>query len=124
MQHNRCIGSYRGILQNGDLVVARIPYSNLEDDKIRPAVVVAVPDGINAVLAVVTSKYKHDPWRVQISNSDILYGRLDMSPSWVWTSQLFTAARTVIGEKIGRLKRCRMDEIRSRIVKLTTRITF
>ena len=115
---------YTGILQPGDIVVARFPFSNLEAEKIRPAVVVAVPDGINAVLALVTSKRGKDQWAVQISDGDLLRGRLQTSPSWVWTSQLFTAARNVIGEKVAHLKRSRMDEVRSCIVNLATRITF
>lgn len=115
---------YTGILLPGDIVLARFPFSNLEAEKIRPAVVLAVPDGINAVLALVTSKRGKDRWAVQIVNSDLLRGRLNASPSWVWTSQLFTASRHVISEKIGHLKRGRMDEVRTCIVNLTTRIIF
>lgn len=116
--------AYQGLLQQGDLVVARFPFSNLEDEKARPALVIAVPDGINAVLALVTSKRGKDCWAVRVADADLVQGRLQVSPSWVWTSQLFTASRKVIGSRIGRLKRARMDEIRSRIVDLATRIVF
>ena len=115
---------YNGILVPGDVVVALFPFSNLEAEKARPAVVVAVPDGINVLLAEMTSKRGKDRWAVYVGKEHILQGELSGYPAWIWTSQLFTAARSVIGQKVARIKRAKMDEVRQRIVSLTTKVNF
>ena len=115
---------YNGILVPGDVVVALFPFSNLEAEKARPAVVVAVPDGINVLLAEMTSKRGKDRWAVYVGKEHILHGELSGYPAWIWTSQLFTAARSVIGQKVARIKRVKMDEVRQRIVSLATKVNF
>ena len=115
---------YNGILVPGDVVVALFPFSNLESEKARPAVVVAVPDGVNVLLAEMTSKRGKDHWAVYVGKEHILQGELSGYPAWIWTSQLFTAARSVIGQKVARIKRIKMDEVRQRIVALATKVNF
>ena len=95
-----------------------------ESEKARPAVVVAVPDGVNVLLAEMTSKRGKDQWAVYVGKEHILQGELSGYPAWIWTSQLFTAARSVIGQKVARIKRIKMDEVRQRIVALATKVNF
>ena len=110
-----------GRFVKGDIVVLNFPFSDLSDNKRRPALVVADLDGDDVVLCQITSQAKTDRYAVKLQDEDFIDGKLNTA-SVIRPNKIFTADSNIIlytackinGEKIDTVIKAIMDIINSR----------
>ncbi|HEY4964114.1 MAG TPA: type II toxin-antitoxin system PemK/MazF family toxin [Candidatus Saccharimonadales bacterium] len=86
----------------GDVVAVPFPFSDLSNNKLRPAIVLATTDYGDLILCQITSKQGISKKSVSIDTSDFEEGNLPLK-SYVRTEKLFTAEDTIIVKRRGRL---------------------
>lgn len=107
-------------LKPGDIVVAFMPFTNLEGFKPRPALVLCVPDACNATLVVITSKMHGDQYTVEIPQSSFYYDpHVVKKPySEIRCSQIFTISRSVVSRKIGKIQTDALFTVKRKIKRM------
>ncbi len=101
----------------GDVVVIPFPFSDLTGAKRRPALVIANLKGNDLILCQITSKNVKDEYAIEITEKDFEEGSL-REVSNVRPNKIFTADESIILYKVGKLKREKIKEIISAIVKI------
>jgi mRNA interferase MazF len=104
----------------GDVVVITFPFSDLSQSKRRPALVVAMMDGDDAVLCQITSKSLKDPYGVSIDDMDFVSGGLKQSGN-IRPNRLFTADTKIILYKVGNLKTEKLGQVIDKIIDILTK---
>lgn len=87
----------------GDVVVIPFPFSDLSGAKKRPALVLASLKGDDIILCQITSQNVKDSYALTLDNSGFNSGSLN-KPSNIRPNRLFTAEKSIIIRKIGRVK--------------------
>jgi len=87
----------------GDVVVIPFPFSDLSSAKNRPALVLASLKGDDVILCQITSQNVKDSYALPLDNSGFSSGSLH-KPSNIRPNRLFTAEKSIIIRKIGRVK--------------------
>jgi mRNA interferase MazF len=87
----------------GDVVVIPFPFSDLSGSKKRPALVLANLKGDDIILCQITSQNIKDSYALPLDNSGFSSGSLN-KPSNVRPNRLFTAEKSIVIRKIGRVK--------------------
>ena len=86
----------------GDVVLALLPFTDLSDIKVRPAVVLADVGEQDWILCPVTSKSPTRDMQIPIGPGDMQRGRLRRQ-SWVRPDRLYRVNERVFRRTIGRL---------------------
>ena len=108
-------------MKPGDIVLVRFPHTDLQQGKLRPALVVALTPGRHAdtLLALVTSRVDQAiPYFdevVQTSDPDFALSRLKTG-SVIRAGRLTTVESTVIEARLGSISLDRLTRIRGRII--------
>ncbi len=106
-----------GRFVKGDVVVLPFPFSDLSESKRRPALVLAVPDEQDVILAMVTSRARSDAHAVPVASSDFASGALQHD-SYVRANRLFTADSRIILYLAGTLSSDKLDQVTARVIEL------
>jgi len=101
----------------GDIVVVPFPFSDLSSIKRRPALVLISLLGPDIVLCQITSKQRIDDYSIELSNEDFAQGGLDRV-SYLRIDRIFTAEKSIVLRKAGKLKNDKMAKIRNAIITL------
>ena len=104
----------------GDVVVLPFPYTDFSGAKKRPAVVVANLKGQNIILAQITTNQRDDGDLVNLKKEDFSSGSLN-SNSFITASLVFTADKSRISYKAGRIKPEKIKEIQNKLIEIFTR---
>lgn len=102
--------------RQGDIVIVNFPYSNNQDSKIRPALIVADPPGKDYILAQITTQQQD----IILQQHDFQRGRLRVSSS-IKYYKLFTMEASQIHFKVAELTPDKLDEILISIKSLFNR---
>jgi len=97
----------------GDIALALFPFTNLQDAKIRPVLVVAdvrYPSERDWMVCEVTSQPRVDVLQLPIGDGDLASGRL-LRSSWVRPDRVMTLNEEVFWRAIARLSDARLAEI-------------
>lgn len=94
----------------GQVVLVSFPFSNLQGQKIRPALVLAKVEFDNLILCQITSKPYTSKLAIQIGFNDFAKGKLPIV-SWARPDKLFTADSSIIRKSVGRLTRIKTNSI-------------
>ena len=94
----------------GDVVLAPLPFTDLSEIKVRPAVVLADVGTQDWVLCQRTSKSPARDRHMSIGPNDMKRGRLRFR-SWVRPDRLYTVNERVFRRTIGRLSVAKHTEI-------------
>ena len=101
----------------GDIVLVRFPFSDLSQQKLRPALILADVQRGDCILCQITSQPYHDERAIQLEQGSFTRGHL-IKTSYVRPSKLFTANTNIIERTVAHLKpEIRQDVVRH-IVKL------
>jgi mRNA interferase MazF len=105
--------------KKGDVVLVPFPYQeNVEEEKLRPVVLLACSDTGGFISAYITSK-SHRSDLIKIQVKDFKEGYIDdFAPSYVRPNILYTVATKVIQKRYGTLKDEKIEEIVQSLVKL------
>ena len=86
----------------GEVVLVSFPFSNLQGQKIRPALVLAKAELDDIILCQITSKPYTSKVAIQIRSSDFTKGNLPVV-SYARPNKLFTANSSIIKKTAGQL---------------------
>ena len=100
----------------GEIIVLPFPFSDLSSSKKRPALIIATPKGEDILLALITSKINLNKYSNEITNY-FETGNLP-SKSFVKINRLFSADKSIILYKKGKLKKTKIKEIEKQLIKL------
>ncbi len=104
-------------LVKGDVVVVPFPFSDLSEHKRRPALITAILKDENLILCQITSKYHIDNYCIPLSDSDFKNGNIRIT-SLIKPQKLFTADKSIVKYKIGRLKSEKIREVENEIISI------
>lgn len=104
-------------LVKGDVVVLPFPFSDLNASKKRPALVMAVLEGNDCMLAQITSQEREDVYSIPLFESDFLSGKLN-SVSNIRPNKLFTADAGIILYKAGCVREKKRNEVAAKIIEI------
>lgn len=94
-----------GAFRVGDVVIVNFPNSDLTPSKVRPSLVVATLPGADCILCAITSQCPHPSTpHIAITERDFEAGTLNVNPSYVRTSKLFTADGRMIRKSVGSIR--------------------
>lgn len=104
-----------------DLVLLPYPFSNLEQKKIRPAIVISNNNFnkiCNDFIAVpLTSVIKDEPFSLLINQSDMKNGKL-IKTSRVRLDKMFSVEKRLVQMKIGDVNDTFFDKLKSEIIEV------
>ncbi len=106
-----------GVPSAGDVVVLPFPFSDLTENKVRPAVILARANKSDWILCQITSNPYGDAQAFVIAQTDFKLGMLRLQ-SYARPSKLFTANEGLIISIEGTLKPEKLNEIREAIIKI------
>ena len=98
-------------------MVVPFPFSDLSQAKRRPALVLAELAGDDVILCQITSRAVRDSHAVSIDQPAFAEGGLNQ-PSNVRPNRVFTADRSLILYRVGRLRATEIAEVVRRLVQL------
>jgi mRNA interferase MazF len=111
-------------MKQQDLVWLSLPFSNLMERKVRPAIIVS-NDGYNetnqdVVVCAVTSNLEEKNYSVPIDNGSLTQGRLPVK-SKIRADKIMQVEKTLILSTFARVNSAAYDILMSEIKKLTAR---
>jgi mRNA interferase MazF len=111
-------GRGRGLegLVKGDIVILDFPFSDLSARKRRPALVLR-PLQYDAILLPITTSLSTDEYAVVLGPDDFAEGGL-RAASLIRSDTIFTADKTLILGKAGRVRDRKLREVVGRVVTL------
>ena len=96
---------------SGDVIVIPFPFSDLSSTKKRPALVLSDLRGEDIILCQITSSLRKDPYSIPLNKNDFREGDLKVN-SMIRPNRLFTADKSIILYKIGKLKQSKMTAVK------------
>src|SRR4030042_4915560 len=103
----------------GEVVLVSFPFSNLQGQKIRPALILAKSDHNDLILCQITSKPYTSKQAVRITSHDFVKGSLPVV-SFVRPDKIFTANSSIIKKIAGQLTSAVNASILKRVRTLFT----
>ncbi|MBS3155583.1 type II toxin-antitoxin system PemK/MazF family toxin [Candidatus Woesearchaeota archaeon] len=107
-------------LVKGDIVVFQFPFSDIDESKKRPALIVANTRDENLILCQITSQERNDPDAISLSEKDFQQGNLNCD-SFIRPTILFTVHKSKIKYKAGKLMQEKVKFIEKKFCDIFTR---
>lgn len=104
----------------GDVVVVPFPFSNLQEAKRRPALVLSPLDGDDLILCQITSQMSRDRYSVSLEVKDFTAGSLKQSSN-LRPNRLFTADQAIVLYQAGSISAPKVEEVIDRLVQILRR---
>lgn len=101
----------------GDILVIPFPFSDLSQNKKRPAFVLANLPGNDIILCQITSRFKKDKFIIELSHDDFINGSLPVQ-SYIRPNRIFTADKKIILRKAGSVNKHIADLVIQKLVAL------
>ena len=108
-------------LKQKEIVLLPFPFTDLEESKVRPAIVVS-NDQFNkrsddCIMVPLTTVIKDSPYSIIIDQEDMRSGKL-LRPSMVRIDKVFTVEKKLAAMKIGRLNDTTFKKIRNKLIEI------
>lgn len=108
-------------LKQKDLVLLPYPYSNLQEEKVRPALILSNESfnkrSRDCIVVPLTSVIKDDPSSVLVSQGDMDEGTL-IRPSRIRADKIFNVEQRLVKMRIGSVKPAVFDKVRQEVIKI------
>jgi len=101
----------------GSVVAIQFPFSDLKSTKLRPALVMAVLERDDLILAQITSKHYSDKYAVIAQSDDFSEGSL-LVTSYIRPGKLFTANASIVRSIKGVLSEGKREEVVHKLFKI------
>ncbi len=98
----------------GDIVVVAFPFTDLSNNRRRPALVLANLEGDDNIICEITSITRKDLYVVSLENEDLESGKLKTS-SIIRPNRLLTLHKSKINYKFGRIKDSKLKEVMEKV---------
>ncbi|MDR2574946.1 MAG: type II toxin-antitoxin system PemK/MazF family toxin [Treponema sp.] len=106
-----------GRFVKGDIVTLPFPFTDLSNNKKRPAFVVADLSGDDIIVCQITSKTKFDSLAIPLSKYDFISGSLPVD-SFIRPNKIFTADKNIILSVAGHLSESKIHDILNAIITI------
>ncbi|MCU0239830.1 MAG: type II toxin-antitoxin system PemK/MazF family toxin [Pyrinomonadaceae bacterium] len=106
-----------GKFVKGEVVVVPFPFSDLTENKKRPALVVAELQGDDVILCLITSQKAKDSYAISLVKNDFANGSLPHDSN-IRPNRLFTADSKIVLYKAGKLKDSKIQEVIDKIIEM------
>ncbi len=106
--------------EKGDVLVFQFPFSDSDETKKRPSLVVAKLTGDNLILCQITSQLRPDPDIIELSEKDFQTGSIRRD-SFIRPSTLFTIHKSRIDYRAGKLKQEKIKRVENKLCEIFTR---
>jgi mRNA interferase MazF len=106
-----------GKFVKGEVVVVPFPFSDLTENKKRPALVVAELQGDDVILCLITSQKAKDSYAISLVKNDFANGSLPHDSN-IRPNRLFTADSKIVLYKAGKLKDSKIQEVIDKIIEI------
>jgi mRNA interferase MazF len=99
----------------GDIVVLDFPFSNLLQVKRRPALIIKIPKGEDAIVSQITGKSQESSLEIPLNRKDFKEGGLKID-SYLRLDKIFSIEKSIIRYKAGSLKPEKFKDILDKII--------
>lgn len=110
--------------KQGEIILTRFPYSNFEQFKIRPALVLSTQTihkfNDIIILGITSQKLDDTKFEVEITNQDLLKGSLPKK-SFIRISKITTLEKSLILKKVAFISKNKQNEVLEKISKMLSR---
>ena len=106
-----------GKFVKGDVVIIPFPFTDLSDNKKRPAFVVADLPGNDIIVCQITSKAKTDSHVLPLEARDFISGGLPVD-SFIRPNKIFTADKNIILSTAGHLCENKIRDTINAVIKI------
>jgi len=106
--------------EKGEVVVFQFPFSDTEESKKRPSLVVANLKGDNVILAQITGKPRSDPDLLDLKIKDFQSGGISRD-SFIRPSILFTIHKSKINYEAGKLNQEKINQVQNKLCEIFTK---
>ncbi len=106
-----------GSFAAGQVVVLPFPFSNLEQNKYRPGLLLADVQRGDWLVCQITSQAYTDNRAIEIVGDDFIVGSLQKI-SYARAGKLFTAHETLFVDSVGRLHAKKLAEVKQAVIQL------
>lgn len=103
-------------LVKGDIVVMRVPFSDLSATKKRPAIIIAHLGGEDCMLCQITSQKPENNF-VELNGDDYSEGKLSQK-SFVRLDKIFTLEKGLMEYRAAKVKKEKMLEIEQGLIRI------
>jgi mRNA interferase MazF len=101
----------------GDVVVIPFPFSDLSQSKRRPALVLALLEGDDAILCQITSRNIKDKYAISVDDADFESGGLKQASN-IRPNRLFTADTHIVLYRIGIISKDKLNHVIDKVVEI------
>lgn len=109
------------IFEQKDIVLLPFPFSNLEEEKVRPAIIISNnrfnDDSPDCLMIPLTSVLKKRPFSILLSQDDLVCGKL-IAESMIRADKIFSLEKSMVKMKIGIVDDKKFKEIIEKVMKL------
>jgi len=101
----------------GDIVVLLFPFSNLNNFRKRPALVIANLQGDDFIVCQITGELRKDDYSIKLEDNNLIKGSLNKT-SMIRPNKLFTADKSIILYKICSINNLKIKEVENKIIEI------
>ena len=101
----------------GDIVIIPFPFSDLTQNKRRPALIISVLNGDDIILTQITSQNVKDNYAIQIEDKNFKVVELKQATN-IRPNCIFAADRHIILYKAASLKDKKFNEVLDRLIEI------
>lgn len=106
-----------GSLSIGQVVLARFPFSDLSNQKLRPCLVIGLAEFNDILLCQITSKRYGSKRAVTLATKDFSKGSIVVD-SFIRPDKIATLDRSMIVQKLGTLNAAKLSEVKKALQKV------
>lgn len=103
----------------GSVILLKFPFSDLKNQKVRPALVVAITDFNDLIVCQISSQQRPNIKSISIMMQDFATGSLPVL-SYARPAKLFTLSRALVISKVAELKRPKRQKVLAELRSLFT----
>ncbi|MGA7722547.1 MAG: type II toxin-antitoxin system PemK/MazF family toxin [Ignavibacteriaceae bacterium] len=102
----------------GDVVSLPFPFSDLSQNKFRPALVITKLGGDDLIVCMITHQASNkDTYKIPLTDNDFAEGKLKVT-SYIRPNRVFTADSKIIVKKKGNISPTKLSEVISKVIEI------
>jgi mRNA interferase MazF len=110
------------MLEQGNIVLIPVPFTDLSSSKRRPVIIISSndynKDGVDMVVVAMTSNPVQTPYSFTITNTDLVEGQLNR-PGKVRVDKIYTLSQSLAVRVFGKVKPVTVRRIRTLLNNIT-----
>ena len=93
------------------------PFTDSAEAKKRPALVAANTKGDNLILCRITSRFRPDPYLIDLPENAFQAGNLQLH-SYIMPEVLFTIHKSLISYKVGKVTDSKVKQVQNKLIEI------